>query len=205
MLASIWTKETLQYKEARSVLLDNKEQILSIINDFKLANSSIGNNFYILGSSSLILQNQMASYRIHDVDIYCDNITNITEVNGVDILKNDISPVGWKDRVVEIDGVKCASVFDVTCTMGLSFKKKPLRKIMLIWMLRDLNLEEVRQAMKEKLDSGIGVTESDFKHFELFEKQITQRMIDLNRHPQDELIELLKSEELKNKDKEDVS
>ena len=191
----MWSKETLKYKKADQVAKYNKKKIVDLIDQFKLDNPELGNNFYVLGTASLILQNQLAKKLMRDVDIYCEDYTASKHPDAVDIVKNDVMPVGWKDRVVNIDGINCISIFDVACTLALSYEKKPLRKALLLWLLRDLDLEQVKCAMKEKLDSGIGVTESDFKHYDMFCKEITQRLIDLNRNPQAKLIEILEKEE----------
>ena len=190
MYAALWTRETLKYKIPKEVLENNKSNIINLINNFKLQNPNINDNFYVLGTSSLILQDYLAKDLVRDIDVYCDYSIK-DKPDEIDIVKNDIMPIGWKDRVVNINGINCISVFDIVCTLAFSYTKKPLREILMLWLLRDFDLEEVKAAMKQKLDSGIGVTESDFKHYDKFCKEITQRLIDLNRHPQKRLIEKL--------------
>lgn len=191
----MWAKETLYLKTAQQVLEKNKQDILTLISRFKLDNQDIGDDFYVLGTSSLILQDTLAKKHVRDVDIYVEGREIQNKPDEVDIVINDVLPIGWKDRVVNINGINCVSVFDQACTFGLSYTKKPLREILMLWLLRDFDLEEVKAAMKQKLDSGIGVTESDFKHYDKFCKEITQKLIDLNRNPQEKLIELLEKEE----------
>ena len=195
MNATLWAKEALEFQEVQEVLLDNKNKILKLINTFKNLNPEIKDNFYILGTSTLIMQNYLAKKHIIDVDIYCDGVEGIdNKPDGIHIVKNDLLPPGWRDRVVNIDGINYVSVFDEVCALAFSYTKKPLRKILLLWMLRDFDLEQVKSAMKGKIESGIGVTESDIQHYNLFCKHITAHLVDLNRNPHAKILQQLQEE-----------
>ena len=189
LLIPCWSKETLQIPAVQNIVKQNAIDIQKILQDFEKNNKN--KNFYIAGSSALILQGYLAKDYIKDVDIYCED-KNIIITYKVDFIKNDIFPPGWRDRVIEINGYKVISAFDVTCTMACCYlKPKVSRQTILMWMLREFNLDDIKQAIQAKLDSGIGVTESDFKSVEAFNKEITQKVIDKNRNPQQQLIEEL--------------
>ena len=189
-----WSKETLSFNTAQQILQNNQEKIYTLLKEFQANNSNI-QEFYIAGSSALILQGYLALNFIKDVDIYCLGQDTVQTLK-IDIIKNDIFPPGWKDRVIEINGYKVISAFDITCTMACCYiKPKPSRQIMLMWMLREFNLDDIKQAIQAKLDSGVGVTESDFKSVEAFNKEVTQDLINRNLNPQKELIEILQNME----------
>lgn len=189
-----WSKETLEYQPIKEILNNNKKEIFNLLKEFKDSNSDI--EFYIAGSSALILQNQIAKKYIKDIDIYCPNQDAIA-TDKIDLIKNDIFPLGWKDRVIEINGYNVISVFDITCTMACCFLKPTnlFRETLLIWLLRELNLDDVKNAIIEKIKTGIGVTDWDHVCFYEFERKFTQRLIELNMNPQEELIEYLKKTE----------
>lgn len=192
-----WSKETLSYNIGKEILSNNKTEIFELLNEFKESNPNV--DFYIAGSSALILQDQIAKRIIKDIDIYCPNQDGIV-TDKIDLIKNDIFPLGWRDRVANINGYKVISVFDVTCTMTCCFLKPTnlFRETLLIWLLRDLNLEEVKNAVRKKIQTGIGVTDWDHICFYEFERKFKPRLIEMNMNPQEELVKQLQEEENKN-------
>lgn len=186
----LWSKETLTFPLPQQILKLNKQLISVLVAKFQRKNPRI-KDFYIGGSSALILQDYLAKSTISDIDIYC-NEQEVSDVIQIDIIKRDIFPPGWRERVIEINGYKVISAFDVTCTMACCYvKPKISRRTALMWMLQEFDLNDIKQAIQAKLDSGIGVTESDFKSVEAFNKYITQDVIEKHKNPQEDLIKQL--------------
>lgn len=191
----LWSKNTLSFKRVQEIQKENKEKIYSIVEDFKLKNPKV--KFVICGSSSLILQNQLAKKYVKDVDLYILKGKVIDKPELVDIISANIFPIGWKKRIVDVGGYKVMSTFDIACTMACSYWKpwKPDRKIILLWLLRDINLEELKMTIRKTIKYRIRVNKSDIQCFSEFEKKFTQRYIDLNKNSDKGLIKLLKEDE----------
>ena len=96
----LYSKETLVFSEPKRLLELNKKLIFILLDKFRRKNPNIG-EFYVGGSASLMLQGYIARKVLSDVDVYCGG-QNTHEVLQIDIIKEDIFPPGWKDRVVEI-------------------------------------------------------------------------------------------------------
>lgn len=115
--------EFLEFSDVQEHHIANKSKILELIQTFRDANDG-RNDFYVLGSSGLMLRDQLYKPHVKDIDVHtCGQ--EFVRSDGIDFISDFLLPDGWQDRADVIDGVNVLSKRDIVCAIAGSNLAKP--------------------------------------------------------------------------------